>query len=130
MYGYKQISMTHQQGLRGVRYLLLSTNLGDKILCTFSPNHNIHWENGIDHWWSTYALKSESVSEMHFPVIWRSKFTDLANSKKSQSSGKNGCRQKSLDKSLTVEKKNFFCHHNFMKKGHSKLYKNEPEDIP
>ena len=29
------------------------------------------------------------------------------------------------------EKKNFFfCHHNFMKKGHSKLSKNEPEDIP
>ena len=24
----------------------------------------------------------------------------------------------------------FFCHHNFMKKGHSKLSKNEPEDIP
>ena len=29
------------------------------------------------------------------------------------------------------EKKNFFfCHHNCMKKGHSKLSKNEPEDIP
>ena len=27
-------------------------------------------------------------------------------------------------------KKFFFCHHNFMKKGHSKLSKNEPEDIP
>ena len=24
----------------------------------------------------------------------------------------------------------FFCHHNFMKKGHSKLSKNEPENIP
>ena len=23
----------------------------------------------------------------------------------------------------------FFCHHNFMKKGHSKLSKNEPENI-
>ena len=23
-----------------------------------------------------------------------------------------------------------FCHHNFMKKGHSKLFKNEPENIP
>ena len=24
----------------------------------------------------------------------------------------------------------FFCHHNFMQKGHSKLPKNEPENIP
>ena len=24
----------------------------------------------------------------------------------------------------------FFCHHNFMKKGHCKLSKNEPENIP
>ena len=24
----------------------------------------------------------------------------------------------------------FFCHHNFMKKGHSKLSKSEPENIP
>ena len=28
------------------------------------------------------------------------------------------------------EKKFFFLHHNFMKKGHSKLSKNEPENIP
>ena len=27
------------------------------------------------------------------------------------------------------EDKFFFCHHNFMKKGHSKLSKNEPENI-
>ena len=26
------------------------------------------------------------------------------------------------------EKSFFFCHHNFMKKGHSKLSKNEPEN--
>ena len=32
---------------------------------------------------------------------------------------------------LYIWKKNFFfCHHNFMKKGHSKLSKNEPENIP
>ena len=31
-----------------------------------------------------YALKSKSVSEMHFPALWRSKFTDLANSNKTQ----------------------------------------------
>ena len=29
-----------------------------------------------------------------------------------------------------LEEKLFFCHHNFMKKGHSKLSKNEPENIP
>ena len=28
------------------------------------------------------------------------------------------------------EEKKIFCHHNFMKKGHSKLSKNEPENIP
>ena len=34
---------------------------------------------------------------MHFPVISISKFTDLANSKKTQSLGKNGCRQSAVD---------------------------------
>ena len=61
---------------------------------------NIHRENGIYQRWTTYALKSKSVSEMHFPTIWRSKFTDVANSKKTQFLGKNGCRQKCLNKSL------------------------------
>ena len=28
------------------------------------------------------------------------------------------------------EKLFFFCHHNFMEKGHSKLSRNEPENIP
>ena len=28
------------------------------------------------------------------------------------------------------EKVFFFCHHDFMKKGHSKLFKNERENIP
>ena len=49
-----------------------------------------------------YALKSKSMSEMHFPVIWRSKFTDLAGSKKIQSLGKNGCRQKCFNKNLMI----------------------------
>ena len=36
-----------------------------------------------------------------------------------------------LCKTLCIWKKNFFfCNHNYMKKGHSKLSKNEPEDIP
>ena len=31
---------------------------------------------------------------------------------------------------LCIWKKNFFCHYNFMKKSHSKLSKNDPENIP
>ena len=41
-----------------------------------SPNHNIHGENGVYQWWTTYA--------------------DLINSKKTQSFGKKCCRQKCL----------------------------------
>ena len=47
---------------------------------------------GVYQQWTTYALKPKSVSEMHF----------LANCKKTQSLGKNSCRQKCLDKSLHV----------------------------
>ena len=47
----------------------------------------------------------------NFPAIWRRKFqnfssqcpTDSANSKGTQSLGKNGCREKILDKSLICE---------------------------
>ena len=31
---------------------------------------------------------------------------------------------------MQLKKKFFFCQHNFMKKGHSTLSKNEPENIP
>ena len=31
---------------------------------------------------------------------------------------------------IHLKKNHFFCHHNFMKKSHSKLSKNEPENIP
>ena len=75
----------------------------DAILCTLSPHHNVHRENGVYQQWTTYALKSKSVPEMHFTAIWKSKFTDLANSKKTQSLGKNGCRQKCLNKSLEIK---------------------------
>ena len=47
-----------------------------------------------------HTLKSKSVSEIYFPMIWRSKLTHLANNKKNSIFGKNGCRQKCLDKSL------------------------------
>ena len=44
-------------------------------------------KNGIYQQWTRYSLKSKSVLKMHFPGIWRSKFTDLANKtvKKTQS---------------------------------------------
>ena len=71
----------------GLCFQLLCTNLGDVILCTLLPNCNIH---GCLQQWTKYALKPKSVSKKHF----------CGNSKKTQSLGKNGCRQKCLDKSL------------------------------
>ena len=50
---------------------------------------------GIYQQWTMYALKPKSVLEIHF----------RANSKKTQSLGKNGCRQKCLDKSLEANLK-------------------------
>ena len=47
--------------------------------------HNIHRGNGVSQRCTTYALKPKSVSEMYFPRIWSSKFTDFANIKKTQS---------------------------------------------
>ena len=88
MSGYKKNSMTYQQGTLGVCYRLICTNFGDGFLCTLSPNHNIHRENGVYHWWTTYTLKSRSVSEIHFPAFWRYKFTDFKNSKKNSIFGK------------------------------------------
>ena len=61
----------------GVCYWLLCTDLGDRILCTSTPNHNIHGENGVYQWWTVCALKSKSVPEIPFPVIWRPKFQKI-----------------------------------------------------
>ena len=80
----------------GVCYWLLCTNLGNRILFTLSLNHNFHQEKGVYQQWPMCPLKSKSVSEMHFPAIWRIKFekffpwcpTDSANSKETQSLGK------------------------------------------
>ena len=58
-------------------YQLLCTNLDDGILCTLLPNHNIHRGNGVYQQWARYVLKSKSVSEIHFPAIWTSKFTEV-----------------------------------------------------
>ena len=92
--------MTHQQSSLGGVLQTFMRQVVDGILCTLSPHHNVHRENGVYQQLTTYALKSKSVPKMHFPAIWRSKFTDLANSKKTQSLGENGCGQKCLDKSL------------------------------
>ena len=78
----KKISMIHWQGSLGGVLQTFMHQFVDEILCNLSPSHNVHRENGIYQQWTMYALKSESVLEMHFPAIWRSKFTDLANSKK------------------------------------------------
>ena len=57
------------------------------VYFTVSPNHNIHGKNGVYQRWTTYALNSKSVLEMHIPMIWRFKFTDLLNSKKNSNWG-------------------------------------------
>ena len=81
----EKISMTHQQStLRVCCYRLLCTNVGDGILCALSPDHKTHGENGVYHWWTTYALKSKSVLEMHLPSDLKIQITDLANSKKTR----------------------------------------------
>ena len=84
----KQIRITHQQDSLGGVLPTFMHQFSNGALCTLSPNHNIQRENGVYQRWTTYALMSKSVSEMHFPATWRSKFTDLANSKKGQSLGK------------------------------------------
>ena len=63
------------KGALGVCYRLLYTDLGDGISCTSSPNHNINREK----WCLSVmcALKSKSVSEMHFPATWRPKFQNF-----------------------------------------------------
>ena len=102
MSGYRKISMTHQQGsLEGVLQTFMH-QFGNGILYTLSPNHNAHREDGVYQQWTTNALKSKSVLEMHFPAIWGSKFTDLAKKtvRKFNLWEKNSCRQKCLDKSL------------------------------
>ena len=104
MSGYRKISMTHQQGrLEGV----LQTSMhqfGDGILCTLSPNHNVHRENGFYQQWTTNALKSKSVLEMHFPAICRSKFNELANKtvKKLNLQEKNGSKSACIKAYLSI----------------------------
>ena len=86
------------------------------ILCTLSQNHNIHWGK-----WCLSAIDNVCIEvkkfvgkEMHFPLIWRSIFQKLspwcpnnsANSKETQSFGKNRSREKCLDKSLLIEGSN------------------------
>ena len=97
----QKISMAQQQGSLGG---VLPTSMHQfgwwDFACNLLLNHNIHGENGFYQWWAMYALKSKSVLDMHFPTIWRFKFTDLVNSKKTQSLGTNGWRQKCLDKRL------------------------------
>ena len=69
----KKISMIHQQGSLAGEFTTFMHQFGWwDFACTLqkSPNHNIHGKNGVYHRWTTYALKSKSVSEMHIPMIW------------------------------------------------------------
>ena len=81
----KKNSKTHKQGRLGGVLQTFMHQFPDGILCTLLPHHNVHRENGVYQQWTTYALKSKSVPKIHFPAIWRSKFIDLANIKKTQS---------------------------------------------
>ena len=90
----KKISMIHQQDSLAGEFTTFMHQFGWlDFACTLQYHQTI-----------TYALKPKSVSEMHIPMMLGSKFTDLVNSKKTQSLGKNDCRQMCLDKSLLRQK--------------------------
>ena len=61
--------MTHQQGSLGGVLQTFMHQFVDGILCTLSPDHNVHREKGVYQQWTTYASKSKYVPEMHFPAI-------------------------------------------------------------
>ena len=96
----KKISMIHQQGSLVVEFTTFMHQYGwQSFACTLQYHQTIIF-NSVYQWSRIYALKSKSVLEMHIPMIWRFKFTDLVNSKKTESLWKNDCRQKYLDKNL------------------------------
>ena len=84
--------MTHQQGSLGGVLQTFMHQFWKMGLCALYHQTKMftHGENAIYLQWTMYSLKSKSVSKMHFPRIWRSKFADLANKtvKKTKSSGK------------------------------------------
>ena len=88
MSGYKKITMTHQQGTLGSVAIFYAPIWVMGFCVLYHQTIIFTWEMVfiIDGRMllllSTYALKSKTVSEMHFPANWRQKFTDLANSKK------------------------------------------------
>ena len=90
MHGYKKklVWPTSKADIE-VGYQLLGTNLGDGILCTVLSNYNIHRCLSV---MDNVCFKAIKCVGMHFH----------ANSKKTQSVGKNDCIQKCLDKSLLV----------------------------
>ena len=78
---------TNKLALR-VCYKFFCTNLGDGISCTLSPNHNIHWEK-----WCLSAMDNVCFEVIRcvrnaFSSDMVIQFTDLGNSKKTQSLGK------------------------------------------
>ena len=80
MSGYKKkIKMTHQQGSLGGVLQTFMHQFGEFCVLYHQTIMFTHRENGVYQQWTMYSLESKSVLEMHFPAIWRSKFTDLAN---------------------------------------------------
>ena len=60
MSGYKKISTNHQKKTAlAMCDQLLCTNMDDVILCTLSPNHNIHEEKGVYQRRTMYALSQK-----------------------------------------------------------------------
>ena len=96
--------MTHQQGSLGGVLQTFMHQFGRWDCVYFITKMFTHRENAIYQQWTTYSLKPKSVSKMHFPGIWRSKFTDLANKtvKKTSTFGK-----KRLQTKVLGEKPNF-----------------------
>ena len=51
----KKVSMTHQQSSLGGVLQTFIHQFVDGILCTLSPDHNVHMEKGVYQQWTTYV---------------------------------------------------------------------------
>ena len=103
--------MTHQKGSLGGMLQTLCTNLEDRIVCNLLTNQIYVHSQGK--WYSSamdniFFEVKKSVSKMHFPGIWRSKFTDLVNKtvKKINLWGKTAVDKSAWIKACTVHYNN------------------------
>ena len=104
----KKLWWSNNKVALGVCYWLLCTDLGDRILCTSTPNHNIHGENGVYQRWTMCVSGKKKCIRNAFSSNLETKIsknfprcpTDSTKSKENQSLGKNDCIKKCFDKSL------------------------------